>query len=161
MNFLWAQPPFFMRMEAKPGKGAPMDCTSFLTPCHGLHQFFVSLPAGWQRGSPCVGNNLFRRPSVVSNNFATYVQRLFVSLHKNSLQPRGLYTLQNSPGQNTGVGSLSLLQGIFPTQRSNPGLPHCRQILYQLSHQGSPFRRPRDLTTGRVMKLMDCASPPI
>ena len=44
----------------------------------------------------------------------------------------------NSPGHNTGVGSLSLLQGIFPTQGSNPGLPHCRQILYQLSHKGSP-----------------------
>ena len=40
----------------------------------------------------------------------------------------------NSPGQNTGVGSLSLLQGIFPTQGLNSGLPHCRQILYQLSH---------------------------
>ena len=39
----------------------------------------------------------------------------------------------NSPGQNTGVRSLSLLQGIFPTQGSNPGLPHCIQILYQLS----------------------------
>ena len=44
----------------------------------------------------------------------------------------------NSPGQNTGVGSLSLLQGIFSTQGSNPGLQHCRQILYQLRHQGSP-----------------------
>ena len=44
----------------------------------------------------------------------------------------------NCPGQNTGVGSLSLLQGIFPIQGSNPGLPHCRQILYQLSHNGSP-----------------------
>ena len=44
----------------------------------------------------------------------------------------------NSPGQNTGVGSLSLLQGIFPTQGSNPGLPHCRWILYQLSHRGNP-----------------------
>ena len=44
----------------------------------------------------------------------------------------------NSPGQNIGVGNLSLLQGIFPTKRSNPDLPHCRQILYQLSHQGSP-----------------------
>ena len=44
----------------------------------------------------------------------------------------------NSPGQNTGVSSLSLLQGIFPTQGSNSGLPHCRRILYQLSHQGSP-----------------------
>ena len=43
----------------------------------------------------------------------------------------------NSPGQNTGAGSLSLLQGIFPTQGLNPGLPHYRQILYQLSHKGS------------------------
>ena len=40
-------------------------------------------------------------------------------------------------GQNTGVGNRSLLQGIFPTQGSNPGLPHCRWILYQLSHEGS------------------------
>ena len=50
----------------------------------------------------------------------------------------GLYSPWNSPGQNTGVGSLSLLQGIFPTQGLNPGIPHCRQILYQLSHEGSP-----------------------
>ena len=41
------------------------------------------------------------------------------------------------PGQNTGVGSYSLLQGIFPTQGSNLGLQHCKRILYQLSHQGS------------------------
>ena len=52
--------------------------------------------------------------------------------------PHGLYSPWHSPGQNTGVGSLSLLQGIFPTQGSNPGLLHCRQILYQLSHKGSP-----------------------
>ena len=45
----------------------------------------------------------------------------------------------NSPGQNTGVGSLSFLLGVFPTQgRSNPGLSHCRWILYQLNHKGSP-----------------------
>ena len=43
-----------------------------------------------------------------------------------------------SPDQNTGVGSLSLLQDIFPTQGLNPGLLHCRQILYLLRHQGSP-----------------------
>ena len=55
----------------------------------------------------------------------------------NSLQPHGLYNPWNSPDQNTGVGSLSFLQGIFPTQGSNPGLLHCRQILYQLSHKGS------------------------
>ena len=47
-------------------------------------------------------------------------------------------TPRNSPGQNSGVGSLCLLQGIFPTQGSNPGVPHCRRILYQLSHRGSP-----------------------
>ena len=50
----------------------------------------------------------------------------------------GLHSPWNSPGQNTGVGSPSLLQGIFPTQGSNPGLLHCRRILYQLSHQESP-----------------------
>ena len=54
------------------------------------------------------------------------------------MQPHGLYSPWNSPGQNTGVGSLSLLQEIFPTQGLNPGLLHCRQILYQLSHKGSP-----------------------
>ena len=47
-----------------------------------------------------------------------------------TLPPHGLYSPWNSPGQNTGVGSLSLLQGIFPTQGSNPGLPQCRWILY-------------------------------
>ena len=54
----------------------------------------------------------------------------------NSLQPHGLYSTWNSSGQN----SLFLLQGIFPTQALNPGLSHCRQILYQLSHKGSPPR---------------------
>ena len=63
------------------------------------------------------------------------------SVVSDSLQPHGLYRPWNSPGQNTGMGSLSLLQGIFPTQGWNPGLPHCRQILYQLSHMGSPCRK--------------------
>ena len=54
-----------------------------------------------------------------------------------SLPPYGLYSPRNSPGQNTGVGSLSLLQ-IFLTQGSNPGPPHCRRILYHLNHTGSP-----------------------
>ena len=52
--------------------------------------------------------------------------------------PLGCNSPWNSPGQNTGVGRLSLLQGIFPTQGLNPGLPHCGQILYQLSHKESP-----------------------
>ena len=64
------------------------------------------------------------------------------SVVSDSLQPRRLYSPWNSPGQNTGVGSLSLLQGIFPTQGSNPGLPHCRRILYQLSYQGTALKFP-------------------
>ena len=55
-----------------------------------------------------------------------------------TLWPHWLYSPGNSPGQNAGVGSLSLLQGIFPTQGSNPRLLHCRWILYQLSHLRSP-----------------------
>ena len=56
------------------------------------------------------------------------------SVVSDSLQPHGLSNPWNSPGQNTGVGNLSLLQRIFPTQESNWGLLQCRQILYQLSY---------------------------
>ena len=59
------------------------------------------------------------------------------SVVPNSLRPHGLYSSWNSLGQNTRVGSHSLPQGIFPTQGPNPGLSYFRQILYQLSHQGS------------------------
>ena len=69
--------------------------------------------------------------SVTVSSFSIY-------LPWRSLQPHGQYGPWNSPGQNTGVGSLSLLQGIFPTQGSNLGLPHCRRILFQLSHKESP-----------------------
>ena len=55
-----------------------------------------------------------------------------------SLRPHGLYSPWNSLSQNAGGGSLSLLQGIFLTQGSNRGLPHCGRILYQLSHKESP-----------------------
>ena len=48
------------------------------------------------------------------------------------------YTVHNSPGQNNGMGTLSLLQGLFPTQGSNPSLLRFGQILYQLSHTGRP-----------------------
>ena len=60
------------------------------------------------------------------------------SVVSDSLQPHGLYSPWHSSGKNTGVGSLSLIQGIFQTQGLNPGLPHCRWILYQLSHKGNP-----------------------
>ena len=55
-----------------------------------------------------------------------------------SLWPHGLYSPLNCLGQNTGMGSLSLLQGIFPAQGSNPGLLHCSRICYQLNHKESP-----------------------
>ena len=56
----------------------------------------------------------------------------------NSLQLHRLYSPWNSLGQHAGLSSLSLLQGIFPTQGLNPGILHCRQFLYQLSYKGSP-----------------------
>ena len=81
-----------------------------------------------------------------------------------SLQPHELYSPRNSPGHNSGVGSLFLLQGIFPTQGSNRGLPYCRQILLLAEPQvvknlpansgedkrrGSiPWRRARQSTPG-------------
>ena len=66
------------------------------------------------------------------------------SVMSNSLQPMDCILPDSSvhgdsPGKNTGVGCHRFLQGVFPTQVSNPGLPHCRQILYCLSHPGSPI----------------------
>ena len=72
------------------------------------------------------------------------------SVMSDSLPPHGL----NSPGKNTGVGSHFFLQGIFPTQGSNPGLPHCRWILYQLRHQGS-LRKP----THELLGMPDLGVP--
>ena len=53
--------------------------------------------------------------------------------------PQGSFVHGDSQGKNTGVGFHALLQEIFPTKGLNPGLLHCRWILYQLSHQGSPL----------------------
>ena len=78
---------------------------------------------------------------VTSKNFSSiWVKWSEVKVSQScpTLQPHGLHRPWNSPGQNTGVGICSLLQGIFPTQGSNPSLPDCRRILYHLSHKGSP-----------------------
>ena len=64
-----------------------------------------------------------KRPLVPLNRYESESESH--SIVSDSLQPHGLYSPCNSPGQNPGVGSLSLLQGL------NPGLSHCRQILYQ------------------------------
>ena len=71
-----------------------------------------------------------------------------------SLRPHGLYSAWNSPGQNTGVCSLSLLQGISPTQVSSPGLLHCRWILYQLSHKGSPGSSKLNIKRKKILSII-------
>ena len=102
---------------------------------------FLCLPSSFLYLSGCAGSWLQHVGSLcVCVCECVCVSRSVVS---NCLRPHGLYLARllcpwNSPGKNTGVGSLSLLQGIFPTQRLNPGLLHCRQILYHLSYQGSP-----------------------
>ena len=106
--------------------------------------FYTYLSRQWL---PSAIQKHFRASKLISHLMPTvHFTRLTQSRHESesrsvmsdSLQPHGLYSPWNSPRQNTGVGSLSLLQGIFLTQGSNPGLPQCRQILYQLSHRGSP-----------------------
>ena len=68
---------------------------------------------------------------LVAESYPTLCDPMDCSLLGSSVQG-------DSPGKNTGVYCYALLQEIFPTQGSNPGLPHYRQILYCLSHQGSP-----------------------
>ena len=78
------------------------------------------------------------------NRYYLALAELSRSVMSDSLPPHELYSLLgssvhgDSPGKNTEMGCHALLQGIFPTQGLNPGLPQCRQILYHLSHQGSP-----------------------
>ena len=76
------------------------------------------------------------------NLFGVCVNCSFVSnsYDPSGLQPARLLCLWKSPGKSTRVGGHALLQGIFPTQGLNPGLLHCRQILYHLSHQGSLYQ---------------------
>ena len=63
------------------------------------------------------------------------------SLRPHGLEPTRLLCPWNFPGKSTGVGCRFLLQRIFPSQGSNPGLLHCRQMLYRLSYEGSPLTR--------------------
>ena len=72
--------------------------------------------------------------------------------------PPGPSVHGDSPGKNTGVVCHALLQRIFPTQGSNPGLPHCRQILYCLSHQGSLLELVNEFSKVVVYKIISCVS---
>ena len=91
-------------------------------------------------------SNILEKEYILCHNIFNFLQSESVSclvgsdyLRSHGLQPTRLLCPWNSPGKNTGVGSYSLFQEIFPTQESNLDLLHCRQILYHLSHQGSPF----------------------
>ena len=68
------------------------------------------------------------------------------SVMSDSFRTHGLYSSWYSPDQNTGVGIHFSLQRILPTQGLNPGLPHCRQILYQLSHREDTKKRWQEYT---------------
>ena len=125
-------------------KGAPL-------PSHAVSCPMLPHLSVWSSCLPehpfCSGSCVFITPI-----FQNLVQMLFLSLTCFqmlcdvkvtqlclTLQPHGLYSAWNSPDQNTRVGSISLLSGIFPTQESNPSLLQSRQILYQLSYKGSPL----------------------
>ena len=77
------------------------------------------------------------------------------SLWSHGLWPPGSSVHGDSPGENTRVGCHALLQGIFPTQELNPGLPHSRRILYHSSHQGHPKLRETHCQI-RILNLLDC-----
>ena len=118
-----------------------MDCSPPGSSVHGILQArildWVAIP--FSRGSSQPGIEP-RSPALQADFYQlSYKGRLKVKVAQSCLtllDPTDC--LWNSPSQNTGVGSLSLLQGIFPIQGSNPGLLHCKWILYQLSHKGSP-----------------------
>ena len=99
------------------------------------HEYWSGLPFPPPGDLPDPGVKL-TTPALAGRFFITESESR--SVVSNSLRLHGLYSPRNSPGQNPGVGSHSLLQGIFPNEGSNPDLPHSRRILYQLSHKGSP-----------------------
>ena len=133
-----------MLLQLCPTLCDPMDCSPLGSSVHGILQVrileWVAMPSSrgssWPRDgtlSPVSGS----LPLVPLGSPSSVVCESR-SVMSDSSWPHGLYSPWNSPGHNTRVGISSLLQGIFPTQGSNPGLLHYRWILYQLSHQGSP-----------------------
>ena len=100
-----------------------------------------SWPKDWTRISyiSCIGRQVLYHQHCLGSPYCQLESESEShSVVSDSLRPHGLYSPGKFPGQNTRVGRLSLLQGIFPPQGSNPGLPHSRQTLYQLTHKGSP-----------------------
>ena len=84
----------------------------------------------------CVGRQVLYHWSHLGS-LGTLMKVKVIQLCLTLCDPHGLYSPWNTPCQNTGVGSCSLLQGIFPIQESNSGSLNCRWIIYQLSYQRS------------------------
>ena len=102
---------------------------------------FIFLGSKITEDSDCsheIKRHLLLGRKVVTNLVCVSHSVMSDSLQPHGLQPASLLCPWNSPGKNTGRGNHSLLQGIFLTQGSSPGLLHCRQILFYLNHQGSP-----------------------
>ena len=122
-----------------------MDCSLWGSSIHGIVQARVlewvvisfSKVSSQPRDQTHISHIAGRHFTIWTNREDKIESESFSVVSK-SLQPHGLHSSWNSLGQNTGVGSLSLLQGNFPIQGLNPGLPHCWCILYQLSHNRSP-----------------------
>ena len=142
MGFLWVVQGLHPRQEQKAGaaleksrllpslKGASLEWPSSkrMEKTWPFRVGSLSLQAVHRKES----TDFERRQAVCVNpGFTIYYTVLKVKVAQSCIQS------MEFSGQNTGVGSLSLLQGIFPTQGLNPGPLHCRQILYQLSYQGS------------------------
>ena len=100
----------------------------------------LSCPSSSCNGADCFSGNICTPTVLIPNVKVLVAQPCSILCNPMDLmQPTRLLCPWDSPGKNTGVGCHALLQGIFPTQGSNPGLLHCRRILYRLSHQGSPL----------------------
>ena len=120
-----------------------MACTKLysLIPC--LESRMNNKYNDWRMGSRRVGPCLATEQQNNWKYISYAVLRLVTLLGPTLCDPMdctlpGSSVCGDSPGKNTGVACQVLLQGIFPTEGLNPGLLHCRRILYQLSHQGSP-----------------------
>ena len=124
----------------------PMDCSLPSSSVHGIFQAIVlewiAISFSRESSRPRDRTQVSR---IVGRCFTVWATRevLLLSYNYTICDPMdfsltGFLHPWDFPGKSTGVGRHFLLQGIFPTQGSNPGLPHCRQMLYRLSHQGSP-----------------------
>ena len=120
----------------------PVDCSPPGSSIHGILQartlewVAISFSKAWKWKVKVKSRSRVR----LANTYCYSVTQSCLTLcDPVDCSPLGSSVPWDSPGKNTRVGCHFLLQGIFRTQGSNPGLLHCRQMLYHLSHQGSPF----------------------